>query len=312
VASDRRASNRRPPWALGLVLAAAVTFGIVAVLLSGTPPSVPSTGGTATSSPLLVPYLWVGLGCLVLLVCWIGYMVYRRLTGGSGEYPRYTLLSLIAIILVILLILFLFRVVAHVDGLVGVRPSPSNNSSGSGGSGTGTQHNTTTATNGSANYTLQGELPGLPKWAPYAVLGVAVLTVTLIAIPFLLSYGERSELSRREEPGPEPVRAALRSTLSELESNPQADPRDLIIALYARLLEAIGVGAGPTEVMTAREIERVCVQSLGVRPTTARELTGLFEEARYSTRPMGAPAADRARRALSEALRELSGPRRLG
>jgi hypothetical protein len=256
-----------------------------------------------------VSYLLFGIGLLALLALWVGYMVYVRLTSGSADYPRHSLVSILAIFLIILLLLVIFRVVGQAESSSAILLPHSNNSSGSGSGVTPTQQNTSLQSNSSANYTLQGALPGLPKWAPYAILGVAVLVVTLVALPFMLSFGQGFEVARKEELRPGPVKAAMSSTLSELERDHSADPRALIIALYARLLHGLVLGLGPTDAMTAREIERVCVESFGVRPATARELTALFEEARYSTRRMGPGAAERARQALTDALRDLSSPR---
>ena len=44
---------------------------------------------------------------------------------------------------------------------------------------------------------------------------------------------------------------------------------------------------------------------LGIRPEVATELTRLFEEARYSTHPLGPESADRAAEAMRRATADL-------
>jgi hypothetical protein len=307
---SRSAARRRGlPWALGIVVVAAVAIGAVAVLLSGTAPQVPPAPTTAGSAPLLLSYYWLGVAVLAIFAVSVGYMVYLRVTAPSMELPRFALASILTILLAIVLLLLVFRALGH-GGPGGAVPLVAGNNS-TGASGGGYHSNNSARVNATGNATETGAFPTLPRWASYALLGGVVLVVTLVVLPLLLAGRESPTMPGREESASAPVLEALSSTLDELERDPDADPRALIVALYARLLGAVGRGVGPTDTLTAREVERVCVEVLGVRAPTARELTVLFEEARYSTRPMGRASAERARQALADALADLRRPRRL-
>ncbi|MCI4346069.1 MAG: DUF4129 domain-containing protein, partial [Thermoplasmata archaeon] len=76
---------------------------------------------------------------------------------------------------------------------------------------------------------------------------------------------------------------------------------------YARLLLRLRPSLAATEVLTAREIEQALVDRWQVRTVPAERLTRLFEEARYSTRPLPADAVATTRNALEQILEDLGG-----
>jgi hypothetical protein len=136
----------------------------------------------------------------------------------------------------------------------------------------------------------------VPSWLPWTALGiVAVAAVTALVVLCL----------RRPRPAVTPpeanaTRAAVDAAIGALDG--EADPRRGVIAAYGAMQRALGehgVARSPTE--APREyLERVLVASqANVRE--ARTLTGLFEEARYSTHPI----PERLREAALLALRSL-------
>lgn len=280
-------------------MAAAVTFGIVAVLLSGTPPTLSPHLAPGASRPIEVSWIAIGLGILVLLLAWIGYRIYLRLQSTTANVPLQALVPVLAVFLAVILMLALLHLAGsgaptptqpgHENGTAGHPPPPP-----SGGN------------NSTVNWSRTGALPGLPAWAPYALLGIAVAIIALVALPYLIVRADRRADEASEGAVAQEALAAVRSALSQLDRQRGTDPRAVIIALYQRLLSALGNGIGAVEPKTAREIEQASVNLLGVGAATARELRRLFEEARYSTRPMGPSEAERARRALADALADLS------
>ena len=278
------------------ILLLAVLVGVAAALLARPVGSyVPSpsheAGLTATQfAEIAAIVVFGGLGVWLVLSL--------RSLSTRIPFPQ----QAIATILVMLLLGVLF---VEVAGLVHVAAIPtSGNSTGAppGGSGTGG--------NGSTNST-PGPLgtPGitLPAWAGFAVIvGIAVLAGMLL-VPFLIA---RAEERRREREGPgrsaQAAHRAFQETLDRLTSRDGGDPRSAILALYSRLLQLVEPRLGTVESRTPREIERDSIQTLGLRPSVAQELTDTFEEARYSSHSMTPEAVGRARVALNEAIVDLA------
>jgi len=151
-----------------------------------------------------------------------------------------------------------------------------------------------------------GRLPGrpsasgfvVPSWLPWTLLGIAAAAVAAGAVVLWL---------RRPRPPLEPAeasatRAAVDAAIGALDA--EADPRRGVIAAYGamqRTLGEHGVVRSPTE--APREyLQRVLVASQA-NEREATTLTGLFEEARYSTHPI----PERLREVALAALRSLRG-----
>ncbi|MCI4354404.1 MAG: DUF4129 domain-containing protein, partial [Thermoplasmata archaeon] len=103
----------------------------------------------------------------------------------------------------------------------------------------------------------------------------------------------------------EPVRRSLEQALHALAQQNASDARGIIIGLYARLLEAVAPYLDELASATPREIERICIDRFGIASEHAHALTGLFEEARYSSHPFTDLQVERARTALAAALADL-------
>jgi hypothetical protein len=103
----------------------------------------------------------------------------------------------------------------------------------------------------------------------------------------------------------ERVRNELEDPLRKLTEDPNADPREVMRALYQRLLLALRPRLGALAESTAREVERTIVGAFGVHEVNAHELNRLFEDARYSRHPVGRKDAAVARKALESAISNL-------
>ncbi|HUA71452.1 MAG TPA: DUF4129 domain-containing protein [Solirubrobacteraceae bacterium] len=136
----------------------------------------------------------------------------------------------------------------------------------------------------------------VPSWLPWTVLGIVAAAVLAGAVVLWLR--------RPSAPAPAPdasaTRAAVDAAIGALDA--EADPRRAVIAAYGamqRTLGEHGVARLPTE--APREyLQRVLVAS-HANGREAKTLTGLFEEARYSTHPI----PDRLREVALAALRSL-------
>jgi Domain of unknown function (DUF4129) len=83
----------------------------------------------------------------------------------------------------------------------------------------------------------------------------------------------------------------------------------VILALYGRLLRGASPFLGELGPRTPREIEAGLLRRFPIRPATARTLTGIFEEARYSTHPLDAGRLDQTRGLFREVIAELDARR---
>ncbi|MGB6443294.1 MAG: DUF4129 domain-containing protein, partial [Thermoplasmata archaeon] len=145
----------------------------------------------------------------------------------------------------------------------------------------------------------------LPPWTFFAAVALVVIAVGAIAMPGLWAMSARRERRRAAADGADAldVRRALGVAAQALEGG--EGPRAVVIRLYTTLLHRVGSLVGSVEQVTPEEIRSLHLERLGIRASAATTLTRLFEEARYSSHPMGPAAAERATRAISEALEDL-------
>jgi Domain of unknown function (DUF4129) len=92
-------------------------------------------------------------------------------------------------------------------------------------------------------------------------------------------------------PGPAEVRSALREAALAIEAG--ETPRDSIVRMYARLVGRVAPAPDELRTWTAEEIQRNTLADLCVPAARSEELTQIFEEACYSTHPIGPPDANR-------------------
>ncbi|MGA7923306.1 MAG: DUF4129 domain-containing protein [Thermoplasmata archaeon] len=285
----------RPAALLVLFIVAAVAFGIAAALIASpavpTPPQFASPG-----DPGFLILEVVSFAVLALVVGGLALFLWQRFRGGSLPFPG----SAVLVALVVLLMLVGFVEVSHL-----VSSSSLPMGSNPGGSGSGNSSGGSLSGNNSTNPTLGGGsaiTPLLPSWWTYAaVIGIAVIVAALL-LPFLLA---RTGPLRSRPPSDATLRSSVAEALQTLRDGSDASPRERIIRAYARLLERVTWGTADLSALTPREIRALCVERMRIRSGTAHELTGLFEEARYSTHPLTNDAVIRAEGALERALADM-------
>ncbi len=280
------------------LLVVAVGAGLAATILATAPSHAPNAG---PSTELILPFWVVVLPILGLFVAGMALMIGQRARGTAASVPN----PIVVAILVGMLLLAGFVVVSHFLGGGGILS----------GGGTSTQANSTVNSTPPANGTPLPNGPGgaLDRWSIPPWVGDLLLFVLVGGFLAVLSGGllasrlaspGRLSLRRRRSGG---ATAAAASALAEAQValDEGADPRATILVLYGQLLSRLTAMIGDVDVVTPEEIRSQHLVRLGVGPRDANELTRLFEEARYSTHPMGAEAADRAQRAIGGALADL-------
>jgi hypothetical protein len=281
--------------AIGIFLLVAVLLGVAAALLTGAPPTPkipPSQNGTfVTWSDLQI----FGYAVIGLIVLWVVYRVVLRVrdpsaTGGLGRLG----VSFVVAFALCLLFLVVAHLIAHPAGGGAAAPSPLQNMTGPPPMQNTTPGSPSNVTIGSTQF---------PGWTLYVGILVVGAFLAIVAVPAVYA------LLRRPPPAPDRAavgaREAIASTIARLESDPAADPRELIIALYGQLLHRVGPRIDDLDSRTAREVERAAVTQLRLPAAAARDLTALFEEARYSPHAMGPRDSARARAALERILDSL-------
>jgi Domain of unknown function (DUF4129) len=141
-------------------------------------------------------------------------------------------------------------------------------------------------------------------WILVAVLGAAALGAAVVLGRHREQWFTAPAADPEDATIPEAVAGAIDAALSALEA--AGDPRQSIIAAYARMLEALearGLGCRPAE--TPRLHLARCLAAADVRPEPLEQLVELFEEARFSTHPMMWEHRDEARRALAAVRSDL-------
>jgi hypothetical protein len=298
VAVPRSPPRRRGPPAVAWIVLLAVLAGVAAALLSrpvgSLAPSSSSVGGLTVNQLTDV--------VLIVVVVFAGVWLFLSLRDGGS---RLAIPS--RVVVTILLVLLLGVIFVGLTHLVHIAPIPgSNTSSGSSSNDTGGFGD-----NNSSGAGLTGPFGTagvtLPAWAGYVAIVAVALLIAVLLVPLLIARAQARRQALSGEGGPAPAaRHALEDALQRLNSADGSDPRATILSLYARLLLLVGPRLRTVESLTPGEIKRDAIESLGLRPRVAQELTETFEEARYSTHVMTPEAVDLARAALSEAITDLA------
>ncbi|HKN06225.1 MAG TPA: DUF4129 domain-containing protein [Thermoplasmata archaeon] len=289
----------RVSWVLLVVLVAALATGAAASILVSASTAPPASPGPA---PLVILPLWVvSAASTGILLFVLASMVLWRVSSGSNPMMSKITVS----VLVAVLIGIVFVLAARFLGVGGPVGTNSTATSGSSNSSAGANA-TGTGSPGSGGYLSL--FPSLPGWVPIVVLGLVALVVVVVLVPQARAYlADRRERrpSRRAPTATVPVgvHEALSRASAELDLG--GDPRLVILALYSELLERLRPMVSDIETSTPEEIRAAHLIRFRVRPEAAGTLTRLFEEARYSTHPMGPEAGTRVREAVRMTLDDL-------
>lgn len=291
----------RVSWVVVVVLVVALSVGAAASILVAASTAPPPAPGPA--SLVILPSWALPLAGLALLGAVVGSLVLWRLT----SQPSSTLNRGAVTLLVAILVGVLFVIGARALGFGGPVSSGSGGSVGGGNTTTG-PGNATGGTNVTGSGGTLYFFPNLPGWVPIVVLGAVALVVVIVGVPMTSRYlSERraraASRSGSETKVPAGVREALGKASAELDLG--QDPRLVILALYGEMLLRLRPMVGGVETSTPEEVRAAHLIRLGVRPEAAETLTRLFEEARYSTHPMGPEKSERAKKAVRETLEDL-------
>jgi hypothetical protein len=301
--AGRGVDRRR--WTLLVVVLLALGFGAVAALIAS--PSHESSG-SPTAQPyhpvpavIFVELLWIGVPAFFAV--WVGNLILTRARDGNSIPVAPALILFFVVGLLLVGILALAGIIHPFGGL---GPAPPTNSTGTGSTGGGGGG---TGVNGSCkNCTGNATGPPLtyPTWALDDLAFAGIGLVAILLLVYVVAV-RRSLAGEQPEDAREAVRRELRRALEKLADSEPADPREIILALYARLLLRLQPRVVSTEPLTPREIERVLVEELGIRAAPAQQLTRIFEEARYSQRPIATGTVEQTRQALQQVLADLGG-----
>lgn len=291
----------RVSWVLLVVLVAALATGAAASILvsAATAPPNPPPASLLILPEWLVSVLLAG----VIVVFALFLIILRLASAQSGRMTRVTTMILVAILLGILFVIA-FRTLG-VGGPIHVT------SSGGTSAGNNSTTNSTPIAPGGTVGGPGGQIvlfPNVPAWVPFVLLGAIVLVAALVAVPQVRGYIFQRREDRRVGRAsvrevPPGVREALAQASSALDLGD--DPRAVILALYRAMLEHLQPMVEDLGASTPEEIRVSHLIRLGVRPDEARTLTRLFEEARYSTHPLGPETSARAQKALRATLDDL-------
>ncbi|HUJ78592.1 MAG TPA: DUF4129 domain-containing protein [Thermoplasmata archaeon] len=292
---------RTSPVLLCLVAVAVAIGAAGSLVASATRPYGLSSFSSSTYT--LPSWMW-GVVLVSPFVALFGAIVYRRMTEGGLKLPG----SAIAFATVILAMLVLFAVLGSTVPSGGIGLGPSTSSSPPSGNSSKSPPPPTGGNGGTGPLGLPPVSSfHLPAGTYLAIALVVALGLVGLAVPAAWSAAARRRTARELRPDPaavSAVQAALAGAASELSAG--LSPRAVIEQLYLRLLARVAQVAGDVSGRTPEEIRADLLIPLGVRAPAADALTRLFEEARYSTHPMGADAATRVRSAVAAAASDLT------
>lgn len=280
--------------ATGVALSALVVLALVAVVAVASTGSV-AAGSSSSRRPsdtlldtLFTLWIVAVIAGGVLLLYGLTQRKAIAKQVASGRYPRLGLTGFLVLAVLLSVIVLVFQ---------DWRPEGFENPDEEPVFGSGAQRPTLPD---GATKPIESYEPGI-AWLPVAIaVGLAIVA----ALGYLLSrrrLGSRRDA--REELGRD-LAEMLDDVLDDLRG--EADARRAVIAAYARMeqvLAAHGVARRPSE--TAEEyLERV-LAGLHLSPASARRLTGLFEQAKFSHHEVDAAMKESAIGALEQVRDEL-------
>jgi hypothetical protein len=267
---------------------------------AGPPPPVGPTT-EIVFPPWVVSAAIVGFALAILLP-----IIYARLrSGGGGPLTRPYIVAGLAVLLAgVIAVAVLHFLAGSGGGFQTVSGSGNNSTKDSSSNGTG---NNSTLVHGPGGVLAPFNLQ-LPSWTLFALVAVAAILVVVAGLPPLSEYLEDRRENRRFRTRSAQVTAALQAALRDADRDLESalDPRTTILALYATLLTRIEPLSTNLDPSTPEEIRRLHLTRLGIRPQAAEDLTRVFEEARYSSHPLGHEQVARARSAIRAAEEDLS------
>ncbi len=285
--------HRSTSWSGAAITAVALTAAIVVVAVAARSPlsrSSPVNAEAAQAPTIAVLVLLLGVGVvmlsLLMIVAWSGRR--RKDDPPEPEHPAPETpwwWKLVAMLLPLALGAALVTA-----ALSGTRKAGGTRAAGGLGLGEA----------------LSGPAPGrqpaggftLPSWLPWAVLAIVVVAIAVVSVVLVI----RRQGLAREGSDQAAVDAAVEAAIGALDSD--LDPRRAVIAAYGAMQRSLGehgVARSPAE--APREYLRRVLLASRASEHESTTLTGLFEEARYSSHPI----SEHVRELALGALRSLQG-----
>lgn len=144
------------------------------------------------------------------------------------------------------------------------------------------------------------------RWFAAAFLGLLIVSTAVLVRSLKVSLEVTKEGAPMTLMVQEKGREAVRDALRVLDEESTEDPRTRIIACYQRMIQgAANLGAPVSSTQTARELEAGIRNMFMLTGPEIRELTQLFEEARYSLHPITEVDSEKAHDCLKEIAEEL-------
>jgi hypothetical protein len=286
---------------LVLLLAALAVGGAASIVAAARTASSPPIPGTPVSEVYVSDQVII-LGCVLLFLAIVVPLAYDRIRGGTSLPGR-----AVAVSLVVVLAMIIFVVAARFLGFGGSPFAPGTGQIGVSNNSSDTHTNLNNSTGQLLGNGGTISVWGLhfPAWVLFPVIAILGTVIAVVAVPRVRLYLQDRAVSRAGADSQETeVRGALDAAAQELASG--SDPRTVILRLYGRLLRRVEPVTGNVDRATPEEIRTIHLLRLGIRVEAADALTRLFEEARYSTHPLGVDAATRASQAIADAERDLA------
>lgn len=148
------------------------------------------------------------------------------------------------------------------------------------------------------------------NWFYVAFLGFLVVSSVIVARGIIVSWEQTKAdaISQMPLPNSEGV-TAVEDAIRILKTRSELDARTRIINCYERMVQAAQrLGATVTSDQTARELETSIRKMLVIKGSAIRQLTDLFEEARYSLHLITENDAEQAQEYLQCIAEEMNIP----
>ncbi len=146
------------------------------------------------------------------------------------------------------------------------------------------------------------------NWFYAAFLGLLVVSSVIVVRGIIISWQQtKAELAGLIPAARAEAITSVEDAFRILKAQPESDPRTRIINCYQRMVQAAQrLGASITLDQTARELEKAISVMLMIKGSSLRELTDLFEEARYSLHPITETDAEQAQECLLRIAEEMN------
>lgn len=146
------------------------------------------------------------------------------------------------------------------------------------------------------------------NWFYAAFFGLLVVSSVIVVRGIIVSWQQtKADLSGLIPAARAEAITSVEDAFRILKAQPESDPRTRIINCYQRMvLAAQRQGARITYDLTARELEAAIHNMLGIKGPSMRDLTNLFEEARYSLHPITEDNAAEAQQYLLNIAQEMN------